>query len=214
MQIDAVILDYGYVLSLPPHEEDFDALRQASGIAAANFRDLYWRHRDAYDRDIFDGPTYWKELAADAGANFSPELIQKLIALDCQLWAHPHPIMVDWARSLHLHGLRTAVLSNMPRPVGNCLRRTAKWLELFNHLCFSGELKMGKPDPAIFRACLEALRVPAEQSLFIDDREVNVQAARALGMHAVVFHSVEQLPKALEPFGLVASLAEAALRRS
>ena len=120
--------------------------------------------------------------------------------------------MVEWVRVLRGRGLKTAVLSNMSRSVGDYLRRTAKWLEIFNHLCFSGELRMGKPDPAIYHACLKALGVPAPQALFIDDREVNVVAAHTVGMHGIVFRSTEQLQKDLGPYGLAESLAEARAR--
>jgi HAD superfamily hydrolase (TIGR01509 family) len=108
--------------------------------------------------------------------------------------------------------LKTAVLSNMSRNVGAYLRRTFQWLELFNYLCFSSELRIGKPDPAIYHVCLEALGVPAPQALFIDDREVNIPAAHAVGMHGIVFRSVEQLQTDLEPYGLAESLAEAKAR--
>jgi putative hydrolase of the HAD superfamily len=212
MQIDAVILDYGHVLGLPPREDDFEALRKLSGLDGQVFRNAFWQYRDAYDRGAFDGPAYWQRIASDAGTSFSPEQIGKLMARDNQLWVHPHPVILEWARLLSRHGVKTAVLSNMPRDLATHLRQTAKWLEPFTYLCFSGELKLGKPDAAIFRFCLEALGVPAPQALFIDDREGHVAGARAVRLQGVVFRSVEQLRADLEPFGLAASLAEAAAR--
>ena len=49
----------------------------------------------------------------------------------------------------------------------------------------------------------------AAQALFIDDREVNITAAHAVGMQGIVFRSVEELAPELEPYGLAESLAEA-----
>jgi FMN phosphatase YigB (HAD superfamily) len=54
--------------------------------------------------------------------------------------------------------------------------------------------------------------VPAQEALFLDDREVNVMAARAVGMHGIVFRSVEELSPELEPYRLGLSLAEAKAR--
>jgi len=71
---------------------------------------------------------------------------------------------------------------------------------------------MGKPDPPIYHACLEALGVPAPQALFIDDREVNITGAHAVGMHGIVFRTAEELQADLEPYGLAESLAEAKAR--
>ena len=116
--------------------------------------------------------------------------------------------MVEWVRVLRRRGLKTAILSNMSRYVANCLRQSAKWFDLFDHLCFSGDIGMAKPDRAIYHLCLDALGVPASQALFIDDREVNVAAAQGVGMQGIVFRSAEQLQPELEPYGLAESLAE------
>jgi putative hydrolase of the HAD superfamily len=209
MQINAVILDYGYTLSLVPSEEEFEALRMVSGMAAETFRKAYWHHRDSYDRGVLDGPAYWQGIAGDAGGSFSPIQIENLIAGDKQLWDHPNPVMLAWADLLSRRGVKMAILSNMARDMSTYLRQTAKWLEPFSYLCFSGELGIGKPNAAIYRACLEGLRVPASQALFIDDLAVNVVAAHGVGLHGVVFQTVEQLQRDLEPFGLAESLAEA-----
>ena len=209
MSITTVIFDYGCVLSLAPRPEDFAPLYSTLGVDAAAFQELYWRNREAYDLDALDGPAYWQDVAHAAGATFSPQLIQRLTTLDIQMWERPNPVMVEWVRVLRARGIKTAVISNISRTVGDDLRRTAKWFELFNHVCFSGELKIAKPNPAIYNICLEALGVPAAQTLFIDDREVNVAAARAVGMHGIVFRSAEELHADLKPYGLEESLAEA-----
>ena len=209
MQINAVILDYGYTLCLAPREDEFEALRTLSGIADEAFRKAYWQHRDLYDRGALDGPTYWQRIAREAATSFPPVQIRNLIAHDKQVWDHPNPVMLAWTDLLTQRGVKTAILSNMAQDMSTHLRQTAKWLEPFSHLCFSGELGLGKPDAAIYQSCLEGLRVPAPQALFIDDLAVNVAAANTLGLHGVVFQSIEQLQKDLEPFGLAESLAEA-----
>ena len=209
MSITTVIFDYGCVLSLAPTWEDYEPLRQAVGAEVASFQEIYWRNRDAYDRDALDNSGYWQKVALAARVPFSTDLMEKWTALDCQIWDKPNVVMFEWVRVLRRHGLKVAVLSNMSRYVGNYFRRTAQWLDLFDHLCFSGELGIVKPDPAIYRACLEALGVPASQALLIDDREVNITGAHAVGIQGILFHSVEQLPRDLEPYGLADSLAEA-----
>jgi putative hydrolase of the HAD superfamily len=212
MDITTIIFDYGCVLSLPPGPEDYEPLRQAIGVQPAAFQELYWRNREAYDIAALDTTAYWQEIGHAAGLNLSPEQIQKLATLDHQLWGKPNPVMVEWVRVLRGRGLKTAVLSNMSHSVGDYLRQTFQWFELFDHLCFSSDLRIGKPDPTIYHACLEALSVPARQALLIDDREPNIAAAHAVGMHAILFRSVEELLPELEPYGLAESLAEAKAR--
>ncbi len=55
-----------------------------------------------------------------------------------------------------------------------------------------------EPEPAIFEHTLRGLGVRAGETLFVDDREINVQAARELGIHAVQFRSVAELRRELE----------------
>lgn len=209
MSITTIIFDYGCVLSLAPTPEDYEPLRAAIGADAVSFQEIYWRNRDAYDRDVLDNRAYWQKVALAAGVPFSIDEMEKWAALDCRIWDRPNAVMVEWVRVLRRRGLKLAVLSNISRYVGNYFRRTVQWLELFDHLCFSGELGIVKPNPAIYRVCLEALGVPASQTLFIDDREVNITGAHAVGIHGILFHSVEQLPRDIEPYGLAESLAEA-----
>jgi len=51
---------------------------------------------------------------------------------------------------------------------------------------------MRKPDPAIYELTLERLGVMAEECVFVDDLELNCEAARALGMTAVRYERAEQ----------------------
>jgi HAD superfamily hydrolase (TIGR01509 family) len=73
------------------------------------------------------------------------------------------------------------------------MERELKWLTSFDVLVWSYQLRMAKPDPAIYRYALEKLGTRPEETLFIDDREVNVEAALGLGMKALVFTTVEKL---------------------
>lgn len=207
-EIKAVVFDYGCVLSAVPGPEAFEPLRKAVGAETAAFQEMYWRNREAYDFDTLDVANYFREMGSAAGVVFTPEQIETLGRLDFEIWATPNPVMVEWVRALRGRGLKIGVLSNMSRNVGDYLRRESQWLQLFHHLCFSGELKIGKPDPAIYRSCLESLGVTAAETLFLDDREPNIQAAEALGIHGILFHSAQELLPALVPYGLAESLEQ------
>lgn len=206
-RITTVIFDYGCVLSHVPGPADFEPLRKAIGAKPEVFQELYWKHREGYDLDAVSVSDYFQGMGKAVGVSFTPEQLQQLAALDCQIWAPTDPVMVDWALALHEQGLKTGVLSNMSLSVGDHLRREAKWMSLFDLLWFSAEHKIGKPEPASYRSCLERLGVTGAESLFIDDREVNIMAANALGIHAILFRTAEELLPELEPYGLKESLA-------
>ena len=73
------------------------------------------------------------------------------------------------------------------------VEREFDWIHRFDVLVWSYQLRIAKPDPAIYRHTLAKLGIRPEETLFLDDKLVNVEAARALGMQAFQFSTVEQL---------------------
>ena len=61
------------------------------------------------------------------------------------------------------------------------------WLPEFDARTFSCEVGVCKPESEIYRDCLKKLGTQPSEVLFLDDREPNVRAAEALGLHAVLF---------------------------
>jgi putative hydrolase of the HAD superfamily len=95
----------------------------------------------------------------------------------------------------------------MPIEISKYMRQYAPWFGDFDYVCFSAEVRLAKPDAAIFYTCLKEVRSRPEECLFIDDRAENVEAARALGMQALKFESVQELAVEVQPFSLPAPLA-------
>jgi putative hydrolase of the HAD superfamily len=170
------------------------------------FEEVYWGQRLAYDRGAIDGPAYWRRIAEAVGKEFTPAQIDRLIAADIALWMRANPVMMGWVRALKGRGLKIAVLSNMPIEISLHMRQHAPWFRDFDYVCFSAEVRLAKPEAAIFQTCLKTVHSRPEECLFIDDRAENVDAARALGIYALRFVSVEQLAGELQPFNLPAFL--------
>lgn len=82
-------------------------------------------------------------------------------------------------------------------------REKAKpWINesLFDVIVFSSEVGVCKPDPKIFQCALEQLGVEASETLFIDDRERNVNSAKALGIHAIHYRDRDQMIAAIHEY--------------
>jgi FMN phosphatase YigB (HAD superfamily) len=73
-------------------------------------------------------------------------------------------------------------------------------------LVWSYQLGMAKPDPEIYRYTLDKLGVQPAETLFIDDKIDNVEAAQALGIQILLYTSVEQLRADLIAAGLDSEL--------
>ncbi len=63
----------------------------------------------------------------------------------------------------------------------------------FRDIVVSGREKLLKPDPAIYYLALDRFGLKPDEALFIDDREINVEGARAVGMGAHLFTTAEDL---------------------
>ncbi len=206
MPLRAVIFDYGMVLTEPANALAHQLMLGLTRLDAAAFEHAYWLHRPAYDRGTLHGLTYWQALARTANIMLEPVVIAQLIELDIRMWTDLNPTMMRWVEQLHAADLRTAILSNMSADVLAHMRANFDWLRRFDQLTWSCELDMLKPEPGIYRHTLERLGVRAEEALFLDDREENIEGARAVGLHALVFRTVAQLRDDLTRAGLAQQL--------
>jgi putative hydrolase of the HAD superfamily len=195
--IKAVILDYGEVLSLAPTAEEMQRMATPFGVDAGPFRKLWDRNRLLYDRGDLTPEDYWSMLSKDAGVQITSEQLAQLRQLDLDMWAHENPTMVGWLKQIHAAGTKTGLLSNMPHEMVAHVRQTFGWLEDFDHQTFSAEVRLIKPDRGIYEHSLRGVGAPASETLFVDDKEINIEGARALGMHAIQFRSMDQFAEDL-----------------
>jgi putative hydrolase of the HAD superfamily len=198
----AVIFDYGMVLTGPPDPEAHAALLRITGLAPARFESLYWADRHAYDEGKLTGLAFWQKLVCEAGLTLAPERIEELNLWDARMWTTENRAMLDWQLELKQCGLLTAILSNMGDNVLASVEREFDWIHRFDVLVWSFQLHIAKPDPAIYRYVLQRLGVQPGEALFLDDKLVNIEAARALGIEAIQFSTVERLRADLIAAGL------------
>jgi putative hydrolase of the HAD superfamily len=202
----AVVFDYGMVLTGKPNAEAHDAMVRIAGLPVEQFEKLYWADRHAYDEGKVTGATFWQNFARDGSLTLKPAEIEELNRQDARMWTTQNPAMVAWQRQLKQRGLLTAILSNMGDTVLESILREFKWIGDFDVLVWSFQLLMAKPAPEIYHHVLKQLGTRPEETLFIDDKRVNIEAARALGMKAVEFTTIEQLREDLIAGGYAAEL--------
>jgi len=77
------------------------------------------------------------------------------------------------------------------------------FFDRFRDIVVSGEVKLLKPDPAIYWLALDRFRLRPAETLFVDDREINVEAALAVGMKAHLFTDAADLRARLEAEALL-----------
>lgn len=188
MDYDGVIFDYGGVLVWHQAAEEQKRMAEIAGIPVETFTELYWVNRLSYDKGDLTAAEYWHELARQAGISFPDgSSIEHLTEVDTQSWMHFDNVMWNWVNELRAAGKRIAILSNMPRDLGEALRSRTDRLGCFDQVTLSFEVRSVKPEPVIYEHCLEGLNTSPERTLFLDDRIENVRGAELLGISATQF---------------------------
>ncbi|MGA8037519.1 MAG: HAD family phosphatase [Candidatus Acidiferrales bacterium] len=193
--IRAVVLDFGLVLCNAPSDAHIERVSKIFGIDHATFWRLYDRNRLALDRGDMSSDDYWTAFALGAGhsGTLDADTLENLKRWDIEMWLTLNDPMLDWAERLNAAGYKLGLLSNLHKSFANHLREHAGWLRHFHTHVFSAELGRVKPEPEIYQHLLKQLSTPADQTLFIDDRQLNINAARREGVQSLLYTSVPQL---------------------
>lgn len=187
--IRAVIFDFGGVLCFHPDEGRIARAAEECGLPPDLFWKGLWQTRLEYDAGRIEPAAYWRGVM---GATFQEAKLPALIRREVELWNRYDQRVFDWIGRLRRAGIRIAILSNLPRVLGEELRATPGLLEPFDHVTFSYELGVTKPEPAIYLDAIRGLGVTAGETLFLDDKAVNVEGARAAGLRTELYTTWEE----------------------
>jgi epoxide hydrolase-like predicted phosphatase len=195
-EVDAVVFDYGGVLTTPVRDSirawlDRDRIDPASFSAALKA----WMSRSAAEGT----PVHRLETGELRIADFDALLAAELVAVDGGqvepvdllkgLFAdmRPDPAMFDLVADVKAAGVQVALLSNS---WGNTYPRD-HIDAVFSPVVISGEVGMRKPNRDIFVHTLDLLGLPPERVVLVDDAEPNTEGARRAGMDTVLHGDAE-----------------------
>jgi putative hydrolase of the HAD superfamily len=184
-----VVFDYGEVISVTPTDADRAALLETAGVgpeAADAFWDAYWADRDGLDRGTVSIADYWRGVEKRIGASWSDAKIHHLWSVDFRGWLSIEPATLEILVELRDGGTRLALLSNAGPDFGSYFRHGSLG-PLFEAFFVSGELGLVKPHADIYLRVIDELGITADQMVFIDNREVNVRGAEAVGASGHTF---------------------------
>ena len=191
MGIDAVLYDFGGVFTRSP----FSAVDKGSDELGLErdmvFEVLFgpygedtdhpWHRLERGEVTLAEARQALLALAADRGLADDPfTFLGRLGGRDDQREA-----VVARALAIKASGVRTALVTNNIAEFGDGWRAMVPVDDLFDVVIDSCQVGLRKPNPAMFRAALDALDVAPAQSVFLDDYLGNVTAAVELGMHAI-----------------------------
>jgi 2-haloacid dehalogenase len=198
----AVVFDVGNVLY--GWDPDSFLVRQVADDAARlqfiEDTDLYGWH------ETLDGGRPYAEAAAELSEKF-PEYAHLIAAWSDRFGetiTGPVPGVHAIVEALHIQGVPLYAITNFSADFWPpFFAKERAFFARFRDIVVSGDVRLLKPDPAIFYLALDRFRLRPGEALFIDDREINVEAALAVGMRAHLFTDAANLRARLEAESLL-----------
>ena len=180
------------------------------------YRKLFDGNEQAVDAFLRDVCHHDWNLAQDAGRDFDDAVAALMPTHRDKLplilaWRDRFPEMIPdalhdtvaVARDLRARGVPLYALTNWSHETFPSQRARFDFMTWFDGIVVSGEEKMMKPDPRIFRILLDRYGLRADEAVFVDDSPKNVEAASALGIHGLHFRSAAELRDELRTLALL-----------
>ncbi len=140
-------------------------------------------------------------LAIGKAPEYEREIMDFWNRIDEAIWQFPYT--KEWIRSMKEAGYRVYILSNYGSwGYQQTKEKALDFVEDVDGAIFSYQVKMVKPDAEIFEALLDKYELKAEESVFLDDLPANVEGAKAVGIHGIVFKELDDAMVELEKLGV------------
>lgn len=203
MAIEAVIFDFGGVLTSSPFEAfarfeaerglPIDIIRRTN---AANHLENAWARFERAEVDIDTFDRLFAEESRALGAEVRGRDVLPLLQGDLR------PEMVEALKRIKAQFKTGCITNNLPaNAIGSMTGRSlyvAEVMVLFDHVIESAKIGLRKPDPRIYRLMVETLKLDPKACVYLDDLGVNLKPAREMGMTTVKVTSGAQAIAELE----------------
>lgn len=168
----------------------------ARAVAAVTTDSKDWNESDrgvASDEEmlakfILNAPEYEREI--------------RLFWENVGLAIYQYDYVKDWIHSLKKQGYGVYILSNYSSWTYAHTTEQLSFLEDVDGAVFSFQVKQIKPEPEIYRSLLTKYELNPEECVFLDDRQENIDAAKAQKIEGIVFTNYEKAVAALKEYGI------------
>ncbi len=106
--------------------------------------------------------------------------------------------MIETLHEVRRRGYKVYILSNMPKELHQELILLHDFFKYFDGEVYSYQVKAIKPQPQIYQVLLQNYKLEAHESIFIDDLEGNIRAAKELGIEGIVCKNPAQVRAELQ----------------
>lgn len=196
----AVVFDWGNVIGFSDRTVVVNFMRDSLRISESEFEIANNQKREALKTGKSE-IDFWLGFAQTKGVQLPKDWAQKYTdTLKQSVGADPKMyVLVDQLKG---NGMRVGMLSNIDDRYTKLIRAFG-FYDPFEPCLLSCEMGLEKPDPKAYELLVKTLNLPADQIVFIDDKAENVEAAKKLGIDAIVFESEQQIRNELNQRNLL-----------
>ena len=195
--IKSIIFDIGGVFSTTILKRMAQDLAKKHNLDAETLVKQIHTGWTEYKTGKINAAEFWQKFLNESGIIENPDELEKSsIGYIKEIQG-----VAEIAKSLKKK-YRTAVLSNN---VGSWMEKFKEMFDtesMFDIVISSHEVAMCKPNKNFFDYCLEKLGLNAQDCVFIDDQDNNIDAAKSFGFNTIKFESAEQLKSELKNLGV------------
>lgn len=187
--INTIFFDWGGVVADDPGDEFLSLLLKDIGASEEQVQEIYDTYMRSFMKGEISEAKYWHELRTRYGLT-----IHDSISDEFKKWRGlvKNDAILELVNQARAHGLQVAILSNVIEPTYNVLLE-AGYYDHFDKVIASCKVGYAKPQQEIYQLALEELHTTAEQSVFIDDKQKNLDPANQMGFNTILARSPKQI---------------------
>jgi len=197
-RIKSVIFDWGGVLIDDPAPGLMKYCAQALGASEEDYIRAHSKFTGEFQKGLISEAIFWMRVCAELK---TPKPRASSLWGDAFRYVYsPRADMFSIVSTLHQNGYRTALLSNTEAPAMLFFHQLR--YNMFDVVVFSCAAGTSKPERRIYELTVEKLGSQPAQSVYVDDKPEYVESAKEIGLHAILFESIDQVKNELARLGV------------
>lgn len=188
-QLDTIFFDWGGVIADDPGDEFLTLLLKQRGASDEQADEIYNGYMRQFMRGELSESDYWDILRDKYNLGIEDTISEEFKKWNGLIVNEQIIALVDQAKS---QNLQVAVLTNIIEPTYNVLVEGGCY-DQFDTVIASCKVGFAKPQSEIYTLALDKMNTTADRSLFIDDKQRNIEPAAQMGFETILARNPEQI---------------------
>lgn len=199
MKYKAIVFDFNGVIFGNPSFEFDRKISKIIGVSVDDFKKIYRQHNNSYNIGLTSLEKLWSDILTDFNkVSILPEVLE--------LVNSPRLInqnVISIIKNLKEKGYRLGIFSNFTKSGAQLIKNNSLITSLFDTIVISAEIALAKPNRDAYEYLISKLNLSPQEILFIDDSQINIEAAERVGIKSIIFKNSSNLQSELIKIGVL-----------